>query len=164
MGTASSAPLCREHLSGGPPMYLSRGARPPAFLPSSLHYVGRWPSRQAVPALVWVRLLLAPASAGLTGPSLARLVSWSSSRTRPCPPCPPPAEPALLSWGTCSLKKHSIELGPWFSPGSGLWTQTETYISVPLILQPSEPHWNHITSLFGPPTCRLQIMGLCVHN
>ena len=112
MGTASSAPLCREHLSGGPPMYLSRGARPPAFLPSSLHYVGRWPSRQAVPALVWVRLLLAPASAGLTGPSLARLVSWSSSRTRPCPPCPPPAEPALLPWGTCSLKKHSIELGP----------------------------------------------------
>ena len=94
-------------------MYLSRRVRLPAFLSSFLHYTGRWPSWQAIPALAWVRLLLDPASGGPTGTSPAKLEGWSSSRTQPCPPRPPPEESALLTWGVCwSLKNHSVMLGP----------------------------------------------------
>lgn len=93
-------------------MYLSRGARQPAFLPRHLSIApvdGQVvkPSRlcvgQASPLL--------PASARLTGPSSARLVRLVQQDSALLPHAHL-SRASLLPWGTCSLKKHLIELGP----------------------------------------------------
>lgn len=98
-------------------MYLSRGMRLPAFLSSFLHYAGRWPTWQAIPALAWVRLLLDPASGGLMGTSPARLVGWSSSRTRPyTPPKPTPSGVSSPDLGCVLVLEESLSQAGTLSP------------------------------------------------
>lgn len=95
----------------------------PAFLSSFLHYAGRRPCWQVIPALA-----VGPASPcsppALCSGAPARQGWWAAPRPRPAPPhplgprppSPPAAEPGLLSWAeSWSLKDHSAKLGPRLS-------------------------------------------------
>lgn len=102
--------------------YLSRLAGLPAFLSSFLHYAGRRPCWQVVPALA-----VGPASPcsppALCSGAPARRGWWAAPRPGPAPsagapppPSPPAAEPGLLSRAESrSLKNHSAKLGPCLS-------------------------------------------------
>ena len=108
-------------------MYSSFLVGPPAFLSSSLHYAGRWPPWQVIPALaVGLASPCLPASAVLPGTCLGKAgragpptVTLPHPTSPPSAGAPPPttpkplAEPRLLlqgelratwsSWGLSSV-------------------------------------------------------------
>ena len=140
-------------------MYLSRGVRLPAFLSSFLHYAGRWPSWQAIPALAWVRLLLDPASGGLTGTSPARLEGWSSSRTQPCPPTPTPRGVSSPDLGCVLVLEESLSHAgtlsrrSGFDPWVGKFPWRRSWQPTP-VFWPGESHGLRSLVGYSPWGCR----------